>query len=71
MTLDAAKITMNMDSSLVHAEALADTTGTLQGKPVYRQGSESYNSEKMSFNFKTKKGQTYTLTSVNGKLVKK
>lgn len=66
MTLDAAKITMNLDSSLVHASAVADTTGTLKGKPVYRQGSESYNSEKMSFNFKTKKGFISNVATTQG-----
>lgn len=58
MQLTAAKISMNMDSSLVHAEARPDSTaeGGLAEKPVYHQGSDEYNSERMSFNFKTKKG---------------
>ena len=58
MQLTAAKIAMNMDSSLVHAEARPDSTaeGGLAEKPVYHQGSDEYNSERMSFNFKTKKG---------------
>ena len=56
MQLDAAQITMNMDSSLVHAQGQRDSTGTAKGNPVYTQGSEDYESEKMSFNFKTKKG---------------
>ena len=58
MQLTAAKIAMNMDSILVHAEARPDSTaeGGLAEKPVYHQGSDEYNSERMSFNFKTKKG---------------
>lgn len=56
MELKAARIEMNTDSSLVHAYGEKDSTGVLQGEPVYTQGSEKYNSEKMSFNFKTKKG---------------
>ena len=58
MQLTAAKIAMDMDSSLVHAEARPDSTaeGGLAEKPVYHQGSDEYNSERMSFNFKTKKG---------------
>ncbi len=58
MELTAAQIAMNMDSSLVHAEARADSTKEdgLDGKPVYKQGSDEYESERMSFNFKTKKG---------------
>lgn len=68
MQLDAAKITMNMDSSLVHATARRDSTaeGGLEGKPVYRQGSEQYDSESMSFNFKTKKGYIRNVATTQG-----
>lgn len=66
MTLDAAKITMAMDSSLVHAEGARDTTGILQDKPVYEQGGDTYKSERMSFNFKTKKGFISNVATTQG-----
>lgn len=68
MVLDAAKITMNMDSSLVHAEARPDSTaeGGLAEKPAFKQGSEQYESEKMSFNFKTKKGFIRNVSTAQG-----
>lgn len=66
MTLDAAKITMAMDSSLVHAEGARDTTGTWQDQPVYAQGGDTYNSERMSFNFKTKKGFISNVSTTQG-----
>lgn len=68
MQLDAAKITMNMDSSMVHAEGRADSTkkGGLDGKPVYKQGQDQYDSEKMSFNFKTKKGFIQNVATTQG-----
>lgn len=56
MELKAQRIEMNMDSSLVHAYGEKDSTGVWNGLPVYTQGSEKYDSEVMSFNFKTKKG---------------
>ena len=56
MQLEAAQISMNMDSTLVHAQGAVDTLGHLTETPVYTQGSDNYKSEKMSFNFKTKKG---------------
>lgn len=56
MQLDADRITMSMDSSLVHAVGATDTLGVTRGTPVYKQGSETYESEAMSFNFKTKQG---------------
>lgn len=56
MDLEADAITLNMDSSLVHAVGTADSLGTVKGSPVYKQGSDTYESESMSFNFKTKRG---------------
>ena len=56
MELKAGRIEMNMDSSLVHAYGVEDSTGVWEGLPVYTQGSEKYDSDVMSFNFKTKKG---------------
>lgn len=66
MDLDAEQITMNMDSSLVHAVGVADSLGVLSGTPVYKQGSETYESEQMSFNFKTKKGYITDVTTEQG-----
>ena len=54
--LTSEQIVMNMDSSIVHAIGIEDSTGVLQGTPVFRQGSDSYQSKTMSYNFKTKKG---------------
>lgn len=68
MQLDAAKITMNMDSSLVHAEGRIDSTASkgLAGRPVYKQGSDQYDSDRMSFNFKTKKGFIQNVSTTQG-----
>ena len=33
--LTAAVVAMNMDSSIVHANGVKDTMGTIQGKPVF------------------------------------
>ena len=66
MTLNAAKITMNMDSSLVRAAGERDTAGILQDKPVYSQGSDNYHSELMAFNFKTKKGYITNVETTQG-----
>lgn len=66
MTLNAAKITMNMDSSMVRAAGERDTAGILQDKPVYSQGSNNYHSELMAFNFKTKKGYITNVETTQG-----
>lgn len=56
MELKAERIEMNLDSSVVHAYGVQDSTGEWEGLPIYTQGSEKYDSDIMSFNFKTKKG---------------
>lgn len=55
LELTADLITMNMDSSLVHAVGRADSTGKMKGQPVFKQGSDQYEPEKISYNFKTHK----------------
>ena len=56
MDLKSDRIYMSMDSNLVHATGTADTTGEVTGKPVFVMGKDTYESDTMSFNFKTKKG---------------
>lgn len=57
MDLKSEIIYMNMDSSIVHATGVRDTTsGEIVGTPVFKMGSDTYESDTMAFNFKTKKG---------------
>ena len=63
MDLTSEKIYLCLDSSLVHATGARDTLGQMFGTPVFKMGSDSYESDTMAFNFKTKKGliqQVYT-----------
>ena len=56
MDLKSDRIRMNLDSNIVHATGTADTTGRIDGKPVFVMGQDTYESDTMAFNFKTKKG---------------
>ena len=58
MDLKSEKIYMSLDSSIVHATgAYEDSTKKkLTGTPVFQMGSDSYESDTMAFNFKSKKG---------------
>ncbi len=56
MDLESEKVHIQIDSSLVHATGAQDTTGTIYGTPIFVMGSDTYESDTMSFNFKTKKG---------------
>ena len=56
MDLKSEQIHMNMDSSLVYSTGVADSLGKLTGTPVFQIGSDTYENDTMSFNFKSKKG---------------
>ena len=56
MDLESDQIYMSLDSSLVHATGSVDTTGHKFGTPVFKMGSDTYETDTMAFNFKTKKG---------------
>ena len=54
--LTAENITMNMDSSIVHAIGATDSIGKKFGEPIFKDGGDEYKSETMSYNFNTRKG---------------
>ena len=54
--LTADVITMNMDSSVVHAAGRVDTAGVAVGLPIFMDGGTPYESDRIRYNFKSKKG---------------
>lgn len=65
MDLKAEKVDMSQQSSIVHATGVwADSTQTeLDGTPVFQMGQDTYESDTMTFNFKTKKGIIKNVTT--------
>lgn len=65
MELNSDRIAMSMDSSLVHAVGTPDSMekGGVRNKPVFTMGETTYESDTMSFNFKTKKGFINNVTT--------
>lgn len=55
LELTADEITISLDSSLVHASGRKDSIGEVTGKPLFRQGNEEYEPDRISYNFKTRK----------------
>lgn len=55
LELEADIINIAIDSSLVHATGRMDSTGNVVGKPLFRQGSDEYEPDSISYNFKTRK----------------
>lgn len=55
LELEAELIQIAIDSSLVHATSRTDSTGAVIGKPLFRQGTEEYEPDSISYNFKSRK----------------
>ena len=55
LELTADEITISLDSSLVHASGRKDSIGEIIGKPLFRQGNEEYEPDRISYIFNTRK----------------
>ena len=64
--LKAAVIKMQMDSSLVYADGVCDSSGAWYGTPVFVDGSTPYQSNHISYNFKTEKGYINEIVTQQG-----
>lgn len=64
--LDAAVISMNMDSSMVRAHGVTDSTGFTTGIPVFRDGDTPYESDRISYNFKSQQGYINNVFTAQG-----
>lgn len=64
--LTADVISMNLDSNVVHATGRPDSTGTIVGEPVFVDGGTPYETNKISYNFKSKKGKINNVYTQQG-----
>ena len=64
--LTAAVIRMQVDSSLVYADGVQDSTGEWIGAPVFNDGNTPYNSNHLSYNFKSEKGYINEIITQQG-----
>ncbi|MDE6006232.1 MAG: LPS-assembly protein LptD [Muribaculaceae bacterium] len=56
LKLNSAEIRMELDSSTVYAAGMPDSTGVMQGTPIFKDKSGEYESQTMKYNFKTERG---------------
>ncbi len=64
--LKADIISMNMDSSVVHAVGRVDSLGEVSGQPVFKDGGVPYETNRISYNFKSKKGKINNVYTQQG-----
>lgn len=66
INLDAEKIDIDLKTSDVNAAGMPDSLGNLRGTPRFEQGSDGYDAETMSYNFKTEKGYITNVVTQQG-----
>lgn len=64
--LEADYIYIDWANSIIHAEGVEDSNEVKQGTPVFQEAGQSYESKKMTYNFKTQKGKLYDIKTEEG-----
>ncbi|WBA40296.1 putative LPS assembly protein LptD [Hymenobacter canadensis] len=57
MDLKANRITVDYSNNLLTAEGTQDSLGKTRGRPVFKNGAETYQAGRINYNFKSKKGK--------------
>jgi len=55
LEIKADSIIINMSTNILYAIGRKDTTGKVNGKPSFKEGSNVFDSDELTYNFKTKK----------------
>ena len=56
IVLEANYMEFDLNTNVVTAKGLPDSTGTLQGTPIFTQNGSKFEAKEMSYNFQTKRG---------------
>ena len=64
--LEAYYIELDLETKEIYAEGVLDSVGEMTQKPLFRQGSEEYESETMRYNFETEKAFITKVVSAQG-----
>lgn len=64
--LTAAYIKIELSKTLVHANGVKDSSGKLAGTPIFNQAGTEYKVERVSYNYKSKKGYLSDLRTKEG-----
>ncbi len=59
-------VRIDMNKSQIFASGLADSAGVLHGMPIFKQGAQSFRTEKIEYNFITKKGLISSVITQEG-----
>ncbi len=68
MELKAGYIVVDLDSNIAVAQTHFDSVGQVAGKPVFTDGSQNFEANKMRYNFKSQKGLVFGVTTTQSNL---
>lgn len=66
ISLEAAEIVFDNEKNIVDATGTKDSLGQAVGVPVFTEGERTFQADKMSYNFKTKKGKLSQIVTKEG-----
>jgi hypothetical protein len=55
MVVKADSIVLDLNKNTLYAVGIADSTGKISGKPVFKDGNQEFDCDELTYNFKTKK----------------
>jgi len=58
INLTSAYININFNTNEIFARGMPDSLGILQGKPIFTDGTQNFESHELRYNFRTRKGRT-------------
>ena len=63
LEIKADSIVINMNTNLLFATGIKDSTGKMIGKPAFKQGTNAFESDELTYNFKTRKSLIKNITT--------
>ena len=64
--LEADYIDIDFNTKEISSKGAPDSTGTIVGKPLFKQGTDEFLSDQIRYNFNTKKGKITEVTTKDG-----
>ena len=71
INLKAAHIVLDWGTNIVTASGLPDSTGRMAGFPEFQDGDQSFTADSMRYNFQTRKGVVYDVTTSQNDVIVK
>jgi len=66
LELTASRIEFDMETKEAFAYGSPDSTGKIDGKPVFKEGAETFNMDSIRYNFDSKKAKIYGVVTKQG-----